>query len=255
MPSPKIHALALFSTLEALCGNVTAAEPDLVPDRAAPLPSAELPRRLRGLVHASIVGATYGWRHAEPGDSLYQPRGNGNGDYTNTFYSKFSPGSGFQVGLGGMLRQVLPSLSLAVMLDYEALHHSTAFPFGNTGQTLESSASLRLFEFEVRAIFDRWQVKPYVAFTPGFVHMALPKQEIVWTPKPPYAYTTADAWKSGQSISAALGALLEVLPNVVLDARCGYRRLTFTRTNEGSMSPYAEFAQSFTAMFGLEWWP
>jgi hypothetical protein len=219
----------------------------------APASTAESPpRMIRGLVQASLVGSTYGWRGEEPGDALYQPHGNG--DYTNTAYSKFSLGFGYRFGLGVMWRKLLPSFSLSASVAYEEEHHSTTYPAYALGPFHASSASLRFYEFEFRALLDRWVIKPYFAVEPGWVRMALPQQEVIWTPAPPYTYHFVDAWKSGASLSVAIGTLYEVFPNLSAGLRFGFRRLVFQRTNETNLEPYADVAQSLTASLGVEWW-
>jgi hypothetical protein len=226
---------------------------DAAPAPATPPTSTDAPRMIRGLVQASLIGSTYRWRYSEPGDALYQPHGNG--DYTNTAYSKFALGMGYRFGLGVVWRKVLPNLSLSATVAYEGEHHETTYPSGAFGPFHASSASLRFYEFEFRAMLDRSFIKPYIAVETAWVHLALPQQEVIWTPAPPYAYHFVDAWKSGESRSVAFGVLYEIFPNLSAGLRVGFRRLAFFRTNEGTLEPHAEFAQSVSAALGVEWWP
>ena len=245
--------LAYLAATIATSRIALAVEPAPTPATTPASTAEKAPRMIRGLVQASLVGSTYSWRGAEPGDALYQPHGNG--DYTNTAYSKFSLGIGYRFGLGAVWRKLLPNLSLSASAAYEGEHHRTTYPSYAFGPFHASSASLRLYEFEFRALLDRWVIKPYAAIEPGWVHVALPQQEVIWTPAPPYTYHFVDAWKSGGSLGVAIGALYEVFPNLSAGIRFGFRRLVFQRTNEGSLEPYADIARSLTAALGVEWWP
>jgi hypothetical protein len=248
-------AFALLATSIAASGNGRAAEAASLPTMAASSRMPDKPRRIRGLLQAALVGSTYNWRHETAGDALYQPHGNGDGDYTNTAYSDLSLGTGYRVGLGVLWRKLLPSLSLSASVGYEGAQHKTSYPHYALGPFHASSASLSFYEFEVRAMLDRAAIKPYLALESAWVHMALPQQEVIWTPAPPYTYHFVDAWKSGAALNAVVGALYEVLPNISLGLRLGFRRLYFSSTNEGSMAPYGDFAQGLNAALAVEWWP
>jgi hypothetical protein len=220
---------------------------------AVPTQNHEPSRRLRGLIGVSIVRSTYAWKNAQPGESLYQL--GSDGMYTNTRYSKFSPGFGFDLKLGCVVRQVLPNFSVRTALEYQRIGYSTDYPYYNGAPDLLSHARLRLLQIGTRAIWDHWHLKPYLEIAPGLAYLVLPNQEIRWNPSTGIINGSVEPWKSGVTVSGSIGVLYEVLPSLLLDVNVGYRRDTFTRTNERDTSPYSDVCQAFVMSLALEWWP
>jgi hypothetical protein len=245
--------LACLAPTIATCPVSLAVESAPAPAVVPTYSAKDTPRMLRGLVQASLVGSTFGWRGDEPGSSLFQPRANG--DYTNTAYSKFSLGRGYRVGVGGLWRRPLSSLSFSASIEYEWQYYGASYPSNAFGPFHDSNASLKRYGIEFRTILDRWAVKPYIVVNPGWAHLDLPQQEVFWTPLPPYTYHFADAWKSGMAFDVAVGALYEFVPNLSTGLRLGYRRLVFKQSNEGSFGPYADLVESLTCALSVEWWP
>lgn len=203
-------------------------------------------RRWQGLVTAALVGATHRWIGNENIPTvLSYPRPFGKRAFTDL--SRYSPGVGFKLGLGGMLRGTASGLSFSATLGYERSDHTT-----DSGRPETARSSIQLVQPELRASFERWRFKPYFAVVGGWVRLGLPGQEVINDETP---LRRVDAWMSGGALGASIGMLYEVTPGLAFACHFGYRINVYTTSNEGSFSPDVLKTDSLVTGLGVEWWP
>lgn len=211
------------------------------------------PRQLHGLVGLSLHGSTYDWWHSEPGNTLlYWDR---DGTYIHFFQSAFSPGPGFMIDVGGVLRRILDQLSVSATVDYSYTHHATDFPGGLYRPDVKSTATLHVGQLQLRAIWDQWRLKPFLGIAGGLTRMSLPKQDYSFNINSFDPAVLSDAWVSGLSESVRLGVLYELGPTLMLSGTLAYHVELFDRTNRFPLDSGNMPATGFSIAVGLEWWP
>lgn len=215
---------------------------------------------LQWTLRAALAGATHGWLgNLEPGMTLIdmlEPRPDGASNSISI--PRISPGLGFRVGAGAIARRLGTNVSVAAGVSYERIVHNTSYPdYGsstNRSPTWEGrpAATVHVIDLELRVILDLWRAKPYLALSPGWIHLDLPGMRAFSIPYQGVYTLGLDASMSGWCAGASVGLLYELLPNLVASGQTGYRWSRYTTSWEGDNPGVT--ASQFHIGLGLELW-
>lgn len=148
---------------------------------------------------------------------------------------KLSGGFGVRPGVGVVFRRVLPAISVMATLNLDwSRHAATGYNAGGVAYEREHS-SLVNTSLELRAVLDRFAVKPFLALAPGYGWLSLPKAVTIIEPITRDT-TWADLRLHGASLALLAGASFPFTDWLSAEASVGVRFQSYTSASVGTVS-------------------
>jgi hypothetical protein len=148
---------------------------------------------------------------------------------------KLTGGFGVRPGIGVYLPRVARDFSVMALINVGwSRHPAKSYNAGGVAYTRDAS-NLLTTSLELRAVYDKMPLMPFVSLAPGYGWLSLPNGITVVDP-----ITRDTHWEDitlrGFNIAAALGAMYAFTNELAAEASIGARSNSFSSSSKGSLS-------------------